>query len=232
MMPPQVAPEGPQVSYAQDRLVMPTPGALRPLGQVLRALPTQYRHVLRRPSVSAFSEELTQAEWRSVWVQLLLWALIEAIVGFIVWLIVRAPTVIVIGPNSATTRVQLHPAPYGGQLLSVPLGFFFSTGAIYLVAKLLGGRGTFLAQSYASVLVLAPLGALASIIGAIPYIGILAFVVDIYALILHFYAVSAAHRVSVGRAVAIVLLPIVVFVALIILVTVVFSIGLVGSVLG
>jgi hypothetical protein len=229
MMPPES--EGPRYSYAHDRLVMPAQSTLRPLGPVLRALPAQYRHILWPPSVDSFTEELPQAEWRSTWFQLLGWGLVEAIVGFITWLIAPHPGLVIIGSGPAATHVHVPPAPYGGQFVSVPLGFFFAMGLIFLMAKLLGGQGTFLAQSYASVLVQAPLGALASILSVIPYVGILALVVFIYAFILQIYAVRAAHHVSGGRAVAIVLLPTIVLIVLGILLVTVFAVGLVGGLL-
>jgi hypothetical protein len=231
MMPSQPDVEGPRYSYAHDRLVVPTQGALRPLGSVLRALPAQYRHVLQRPSVTAFADELPQAEWRSVWFQLLGWGLISAIVGFISWLIARTPGVLTVGSGPTATQVVTPPAPYGGQLLSIPLEFFVGMGLLYLAARLFGGRGTFLAQSYVSVLVHAPLGALISVLAAIPYVSILAVVVAIYELILQICAVRAVHHVSTGRAVGMVLVPALALLVLGILVVVVFSAGLVGSLL-
>ena len=43
--------------------------------------------VLTKPGAATFAAELDKAEWRSVWVQLLGWGFITAIVGFIAWLI-------------------------------------------------------------------------------------------------------------------------------------------------
>ena len=109
------------------------------------------------------------------------------------------------------------------------LGAFICVGLIHLVAKLLGGEGsfteTFFLTSAASApiaLVSGALGLLSGLLGFIPILGaifgmlfgLVGLVVCIYNLVLVAMAVAAAHRFSLGKGFAAVLIPALVFLLL------------------
>ena len=76
------------------------------------------------------------------------------------------------------------------------------------MAKLFGGTGTFLEQSYAMALFYVPIQAVTAILGLVPFFGGLAtFVLGIYEIVLAVFAIAASQRLSTGRSVAVVLLP-------------------------
>ncbi len=211
MIPPTPAGPAPSSGYAFEGAPAPAQVVQRPLSEVLGDLPRQYRRVLTQPGAATFAAELEKAEWRSVWLQLLAWGILAALVGFIVWLIAPSPTPFSIGQRPSGVQVMTPGTPYQGQIISVPAGFFVWMGLLYLTAKLLfNGRGTFLQQSYASVLFQAPLGVLSAILAPIPVLGLISFAIFIYSIVLQVFAVVAAHRLGGGKATAVVLLPAVV----------------------
>jgi hypothetical protein len=208
--------------------------APRPVREIIRDLPSQYMRVLTRPGVTTFAAELGKAEWRSIWIQLLGWGFITAIVGLIAWLISPITVnVLSILPGMGPQALQaLVPQSfYSGQLVSVPLGFFIGMGVLYLMARAFHGQGTFLEQSYASVLFQAPLGVLSSILAVIPYLGWLSLPIFIYGVVLQIFALMAAHHLSGGKASAVFFLPAVVIVLFIIVFAIVFASALIGALL-
>jgi hypothetical protein len=209
-------------------------GAPRPLGEVIRDLPRQYMQVLTRPSAATFAAELGKAEWRSVWFQLLGWGFISAIVGFIAWLISPITlNVLSVLPGLRPEAIQgfVPRTFYGGQLVSVPLNFFIWMGLLYLMAKAFNGQGTFLEQSYATVLFQAPLAVLSSILTAIPFLSWISFAIFIYGIVLQVFAIMAVHHLSGGKATTVVFLPGLVIALFITVFAFVFAGALIGALL-
>jgi hypothetical protein len=194
------------------------PGATPlPLGQAIQQLPNQYIKVLTHPSAQTFAEEMGKADWGIVWVQLIGYAVIAAILGFLASLI---------SSTSLNTAAQsgMSPAAFtailGGisffYIIIIPLGFFIGTGILYGIAKAFGGQGSFVQQCYTTLLFEAPLGILISLFGLIPIAGsFIGFAIDIYAIVLEIFALMAVHRLSGGKATAVVLIPLAVAVVLI-----------------
>jgi hypothetical protein len=203
-------------------------GVPRPLGAVLRELPGQYRRVLTKPSAATFSAELGKAEWRSVWVQLLGWGMISAIIGLLAWLVAPVTLTIVPGLSPEVIQAFVPHWPYDGQIVSVPMSFFIWMGLLYLMAQAFHAQGSFLKQCYVSALYLVPLGIVGSLLALIPYLGLLSLAVFIYGIVLQVYALMAAHRLSGGEATAVVLLPALVVVLLAIVFAVIFAGVLIG----
>jgi hypothetical protein len=185
--------------------------------------------------VKTFTGELEKAEWRSVWFQLLGWGFITALLGFIAWL--TTPFTLTIlnfipGMRPETVQALLPRWPYGGQLLSVPLGFFTWMGLLYLMSRLFNGQGTFLEQCYTSALFQVPIGIFSSLLALIPYLGSwLNFALFIYGIVLQVYAFMAAHRVSGSKATAAVFLPGLLIAALVLVFVLVFAGVLIGTLL-
>lgn len=191
----------------------PPPSTPLPLGEALRQLPSQYIRVFTKPSPTTFAMEMGKAGWDIVWVQLLISAVLAAIVGYLGSLI---------NPFRFTSFGTTSPAPIDpatlqgialgstlGSIILVPIFFFIGTGILYLIAKAFGGTGTFLAQCYTFLLIGVPLGIVSDLISLIPILGLLvAFALGIYGIVLQVFAVMAVHRLSGGKATGVVLIPV------------------------
>lgn len=94
--------------------------------------------------------------------------------------------------------------------LGVILGFFDFEIVLFIFARLLGGKGSFGAQSYAQSLFYAPLAVIQQVLVAIPIIGYpLFFLLAAYSLVPTTTSLKAAHGYSTWRAVITWLMPIV-----------------------
>jgi hypothetical protein len=86
------------------------------------------------------------------------------------------------------------------QLVIVPLGFYLVNGYYYVVAVILGGKGSFNAQSYLISLFTVPVGIVSLLVSLIPCVGALvSLALSLYALLLTVRALGATHQYSVGR---------------------------------
>jgi hypothetical protein len=126
------------------------------------------------------------------------------------------------------------------------IGAFIGVGLIHLAARLLQGQGTFNETFFFTAAVSAPLAIVTGAIqlinglaGLIPVVGMIlaiifglvSFALSIYALALNAMAVAAAHRFSLGKGFAAVILPgVVIF--LLICCCIVVAFGLLGASLG
>lgn len=182
----------------------------RPLSVAIQELPNQYIKVCTKPSAQSFAEEMGKANWGIVWIQLLGLAVIGTIFGFIGNLI--SPLVLSNGGSvNASGFLALSVGASIFSIISVPLSFFILVGIQYLLARAFHGQGTFLQQSYTTLLFQVPLGILRYVLGIIPILGgIAGFALTIYGLVLNIFSIMAVHRLSGGKATAVVLIPIVV----------------------
>src|SRR5207249_3543683 len=91
----------------------------------------------------------------------------------------------------------------------LPVFFFIGMGILYGLSKAFGGQGGFLTQSYSFLLFDVPLRFLAALVGLIPFAGgLIAFAISIYEIVLSVFAIMAVHRLSGGKATAVVLIPV------------------------
>lgn len=98
---------------------------------------------------------------------------------------------------------------YQGNLLTTVVSFFAASGLYWLFAKLLGGRGTFLQTLWLFTLIATPISAGAALLGLIPVLGLVtSAVLGIAQVVLTIFAMAAAHRLSVGKAAVVVLVPV------------------------
>jgi hypothetical protein len=99
----------------------------------------------------------------------------------------------------------------------IPIGFYISNGIYYGIASLLGGKGSFSSQAYIDSLFTVPIGVLTlvlALVSLIPVIGWfislgLGLIVSVFNIVLTVRCYKAVHNFSTGRAVAVVLLPMV-----------------------
>jgi len=93
-------------------------------------------------------------------------------------------------------------------LIVVVIGFFITTGIQYLLAKAFGGNGEFKQQAYSYLLFNVPLTVASNILGLIPIFGtFVGFAGIIYTIILNVFSIMSSHRLSGGKATAVVLIP-------------------------
>jgi hypothetical protein len=192
----------------------PPQSAPLPLGEAIRNLPNQYIKVTTKPGPMTFAEEMGKASWDIVWVQLIFYAIISTILSYLATLISGTNL------NTPTSGGTVNPALLQsirsitlgitfGQIILIPLFFFIGMAIIYGLARAFGGQGTFLTQSYTYLLFDVPLGIVSSLIALIPIAGgFIAIAIGIYRIVLAIFSVMAVHRLSGGRATAVVLIPI------------------------
>jgi hypothetical protein len=174
-----------------------------PLRAALLQLPEQYFKAVVKPSVATYIQDKGNAAWGVVWIQLLAWAILDAALGLLVNLISPPAN------NSVFSRFFAIATSYG-LVIVVPALFFLLMGIIYLLAKYFGGQGTFLEQCHTSLYIQAPLGILSKLLALIPGIGrILNSVLSLYGIVLQVLVIMAVHRLSRGKAIATILLPVV-----------------------
>jgi hypothetical protein len=174
-----------------------------PLGATLLQLPQQYFKAIVKPSVASYTQDKGKASWSLVWIQLLSWAILDAALGVLVNLFSPPAT------SSSFSRFFTIATSYG-LVIVVPALFFLLMGIVYGLARYFGAQGSFLEQCNASLSVQAPLGIFSKLLALIPGIGrILNSVLSLYGIILQVIVIIAVHRLSRGKAIATILLPIV-----------------------
>lgn len=186
--------------------------------------------VLRSPSIETFeAHERTSALWAAVYV--VLGAIPSALLAMLATVLHRPYLDAEYDPlladlnrvvpgtaqDSAVERL-LVPVDAGSaaatSLASTLLGFVVFVCVVYVLGRVLGGRGAFGELAFDVALFWAPLSVLSSLINLLS-IGVLAFVavplglaVGIYQLYLTFLSIRSGMNLSAGRALAVILLPV------------------------
>src|SRR6266536_2510791 len=79
-----------------------------------------------------------------------------------------------------------------------------------LLARAFGGQGTFLQQCHSSLQIQVPLGIISKILALIPVVGrILNSILSLYGIGVQVVVIMAVHRLSRGKAIAVLLIPVV-----------------------
>jgi hypothetical protein len=210
---PYAAPPYGYASYQGEPGYTPPQSAPLPLGEAIRNLPNQYIRVLTRPGAMTFAEEMGKASWDIVWVQLIAIAIITAILGYLATLI--APAYNLPSTSTSTSPINnaaIHAITAGvafGYIILIPLFFFIGQGITFGLAKAFRGQGRFVVQSYTTLLYYVPIGIVTSVVGLVPYFGsVVAIAAGIYEIVLSIFAIMAVHRLSGGRATAVILIPV------------------------
>ncbi len=91
-----------------------------------------------------------------------------------------------------------------------PVFFLIGAGIYHLIATVLGGRGQYGRYAYLSATFSAPLMIVGSALGFIPVLGgCLSLLLGIYQFVLTYYAVKVEYGLSQGRAIVVVVIPVV-----------------------
>ena len=205
-----------------------------PLNEAIRQLPNQYIRVLTKPGATTFAEELPKSSWDITLIQILIMIIAAIVLGLIRAAIASATTNAALSSAGlSSTNLQafsslIYATSFGSvfaSIISVPLTFFIGVGILFLLAKAFHGEGTFLTQSYTSLLYQVPLyliNLVVSLIGVVPVaggiiVGLVSLVVFIYSIVLNVYQIMAVHRLSGGKATWVVLIPYIVLFVLLLL---------------
>ena len=200
-----------------------------PLNEAIGGLFSQYGQVIAHPSPKFFAREMGKAKWNIVWVQLIAYSVIIALFSLLsaIGVDVNATVSAFVagadtsGLSTAEVGVLQHllvvayEANIYGQVLITPIMLFIGIGVLFLLAKAFGGKGTFLAQLYCSLLFIIPLGVVSNfltlLLSYLPAAGsTLAFLITVAKLVFECvllgYLLIPVHRISGGRATGAVLL--------------------------
>ena len=179
-----------------------------------------WRRVLTQPGEPVFEQEKLNPN--GTLQTALIWMVIAGVVAAVFGLISGA-----IGATSAAAMIsqmglppeveaQMGPmitAMSGGNvaaIITVPVVFLIGTFILHLLAKMLGGQGEYSTFAYLSSAFQAPLTIVSSILAVIPFLGgCVALIIGIYGYVLSFFAVKANYGLTSGRALAVVLIPLV-----------------------
>ncbi len=180
------------------------------LERTIRVFTRRYFYVLTKPSIAIFAQEMEEAEWNLVWVQLFGWMTVLGILGLLT-ILIASFVLGIIGRFDVTILSSILGLTFFLALF-IPLLLFVSTVLTYLTARALGGRGTLLAQSYTSLLFQIPLSTIVSVVTLIPTVGIFlgalfGFGAFIYGLVLQIFVVVAVQRVEARTAITAVFFP-------------------------
>jgi hypothetical protein len=86
-------------------------------------------------------------------------------------------------------------------VIGILIGTFIATGLVQLVAKMLGGTGTFQKLFYGFTAYQAPLRLVILVLSAIPFLNCLIFPLGIYGFVLNVIANKATHQYDTGKAI-------------------------------
>lgn len=95
-------------------------------------------------------------------------------------------------------------------IVLAPFFFLIGVGIYFMLARMLGGNGDFGRYAYLNAAFAAPLGILTALLSLAPFASCISPLVSIYSLVLVYFATKAEHQLSSGRAIWVVLIPLLV----------------------
>ncbi len=92
-----------------------------------------------------------------------------------------------------------------------PIIFLVVVGIVHLIATVLGGKGDFGRYAYLSAAIGAPISIVNAFLGFIPVVGgCVVALLSIYSLILNYFAIKVAYSLTSGRAIVVILIPLII----------------------
>jgi len=164
-----------------------------------------WTNALTRPSVAEYEALVSQPGVSTA--KASLWVFLASTIGYAISLLALLVVPSLFPYYSQTSSTDLSGlglvllcfAPFGG-LLSV-VGLYISAGLSHILAKALGGVGSFSQLAYAIAAYTSPISLVASVIGLIPLVNCLGIFIGAYAIGLNILSVKAVHKFSWGKAV-------------------------------
>lgn len=191
-------------TWSSDLGFMPR-GRPLPLRETIRQLPRRYRFILTKPGLEPFFPEAGLGEWKIVWFQLLVYAVVAAGLTFVRTLFAPPASGSGTGLDSPAIARALGLGTSLGLVVLIPLLFFFAMGLLYWLARASGGHGSFVQQAYTTLLFLVPCGIITSVLGLIPFAGsflafFLGLLLFIYCVVLQCFATVVVHQMPGDKA--------------------------------
>lgn len=179
-----------------------------------------WRRVLTQPGEPVFEQEKLSPNnsLQTALIWMVIAGVVAAIFGFIAGMIGASSMAAMLSQAGLPPEVLAQMGPLisamsgGGiaAIIMVPLGFLIGTFILHLLAKMLGGQGEYSTFAYLASTYQAPLTIASSILAVIPVLGgCVSFLLTIYGYVLSFFAVKANYGLTSGRALAVVLIPLV-----------------------
>lgn len=184
-------------------------------------LPAFYAKAMFEPKPQTFARASKYANWRLVWFQLLLLIIIPVVIGVLKALFRDTSS----GVNTHSNLlfglldVVTVGATFGAfiiKLISIPVLFFVGLTIQYVVARILGGQGRYVAHGFSLQLYQIPLALIGGIIivlisashfSTLFFAPIVSLIFFVYGIFINVSAVQGVHRISRPRAVTAVLIP-------------------------
>jgi hypothetical protein len=167
------------------------------------------RRVVTQPNVASFDAAHPSANWNTVLLAVGALGVVRGITGAITAFYLPTAFLGLNVPvqNAINPVTDIIGGLIGG-VIGAFIGFFVGAGILYLIARAFGGTGQFMTYSHALALAYVPLGIGIAVLGLIPILGGLAALAGgIYAIYLAILATSSTHRLTMGKSVAVVLIP-------------------------
>lgn len=163
-------------------------------------------NALTRPNPATYEDFVSRAGISSG--KAYLWVFLAAIGGWALaaplFLLIGFPgfsdprTAEVLGNTSSLALALACLIPLAGAMSIV--GLIISTGISHLIARALGGVGTFTQLIYAVAAYTAPASLITPALSMVPLVNCLASLLGFYTLFLNIVAIKAVHRLTWGRA--------------------------------
>ncbi|HEV8189904.1 MAG TPA: hypothetical protein VGP82_00215 [Ktedonobacterales bacterium] len=200
---PQQAPREPQELPTADAIAVAAPVPRVPGG--LRNSWRKWLNVTARPSVASFARELPTANWHDILPSLLglglLSAIIQVIAGY------SAAQILGFSQWDGSLAGPAVPSWVAGAAFMViqPLEFLLPVGLVYMVGRVLDGRGSYLDQTYAMALFYVPVQGVITIAALVPTVGQVAVIVlMLYELVLIILALAESQYFKISTSVVVV----------------------------
>lgn len=180
---------------------------------MLAELTTGWWRVCSRPSTDTFAQAAAGRSHVKTFVGVLLAAIVGVGLSWVAHWLLRDPRMAFMGLASVWVKSGT-PAPVATWALLVPLGvvygFYTFQIVLFLFARMLGGKGSFGAQSYVQSLFYGPLALVQQVVVVIPAAGrVLFFLVAVISLCPTTTSLKAVHGYSSVRAILTWVLPVI-----------------------
>lgn len=187
-------------------------------------------NVLTHPGEPTFAEEQTkpQANFTTAIIWMVITGVVTGIMSWLSFTLFGGATGMLAMieqfnlPPEATAQLQqmLDSGVMGGAgfsaIVSTPLFFFIGAAIFYLIGRMLGGSGDLGRYSYLLASFQAPIGIISALLNLVPVLGgCIGLILAIYSLVLTYFATKVGLNLSSGRAIAVILIPVILFFLLI-----------------
>jgi hypothetical protein len=196
-----------------------------------------WRRVLTQPGEPVFEQEKLNPNGtlQTALTWMVIAGVVAAIFGFIAGAMGASSAAAMLSQMGLPPEVEAQMRPMiglmtGGSvaaIITVPVFFLIGTFILHLIATFLGGKGDYPKFAYLASTYQAPLTIASSILAVIPFLGgCVSLLVLIYTYVLSYFAVKANYGLTNGRALAVVLIPLV----LLFVVAICFAVVVAGSI--